>query len=174
MEQRLYDAINDQITKELYSAYLYLAMASYFASTSLDGFAHWMQVQATEETLHAMKFFNFLCDRNQRPVMQAIGEPENEFVSVRDVFEKTLAHEKTVTASINNIYRIAEEVNDNAAKFMLHWFVTEQIEEEKNASSILDKLALVDYNPAGILFLDKELATRAPAITVNVPWFTAA
>jgi ferritin len=85
-----------------------------------------------------------------------------------------LAHELTVTASINNIYRIAEEVNDNAAKFMLHWFVTEQVEEEKNANSVLDKLALVDYNPAGILFLDKELSLRPAAVTVTVPWFTAA
>ena len=174
MEQRLYDAINDQITKEFFSSYLYLSMASYFAATGLDGFAHWMRTQASEEMLHGLKFYNFLADRNQRAVLKAIGEPENEFVSVRDVFEKTLAHELTVTASINNIYRIAEEVNDNAAKFMLHWFVTEQVEEEKNANSVLDKLALVDYNPAGILFLDKELSLRPAAVTVTVPWFTAA
>lgn len=160
MDRKLADAINNQINKEIYSSYLYLSMASYFDATSLSGFSHWMKMQAQEEMIHAMKFYNYLNDCGERVVLQAIEQPDIDFMSVKDVFEKTLAHEQYVTTLINDLYSLADELNDNAAKFMLHWFVTEQVEEEKNANEILDKLDLIKEDPAGVLYLDKELAAR--------------
>lgn len=160
MDKNLEKAMNDQITKELYSAYLYLSMAAYFESESLEGFSHWMKIQAQEEIIHAMKFFNFLNERGARVVLGAIDKPPASFPSIEDVFKKTLAHEKKVTASINNLYKMAKKVNDNAASVFLQWFINEQVEEEKNPTDILGKLKYVSKQPAGILILDKELAAR--------------
>ncbi len=160
MDSKLAKAINEQIVKELYSSYLYLSMSAYFAAQGLDGFSHWMQMQAQEEIIHAMIFFNFMNNRNSRVVLGAIDQPDIDFDSVGDVFEKTLAHEKKVTKSINDLYNIAEGVNDNAAKIKLQWFISEQIEEEKNPSDVLVKLSLVKNDSSAILFIDKDMATR--------------
>lgn len=165
MTDRLVDEINIQINKELYSAYLYLSMAAYFDAQGLGGFASWMKMQAHEEFLHAMKFYDYVNDRGMRVVMQAVDQPDVDFESVRDVFDKTLAHEKSVTDRVNYLYKLAEEDNDNASKFMLEWFITEQVEEEKNVNEIIDKLDFLKNDPMGILMLDKELAARpAPQI----------
>ena len=167
MDAKLAKAMNAQIVKELYSAYLYLSMAAYFAAQGLDGFNHWMQMQAQEELVHAMIFFNFMNDRGDRVMLGAIEQPDVDFDSVVDVFEKTLAHEKKVSKSINDLYKIAEDVNDNAAKIKLQWFITEQVEEEKNPSDILAKLSLGKNAPSAILFMDKDMAARpVPAMPV--------
>ena len=167
MDAKLAKTMNEQITKELYSSYLYLSMAAYFAHQGLDGFSHWMQMQAQEEIIHAMIFFNFMNDRRDRVVLGPIDPPDVDFDSVADVFEKTLKHEQKVTKSINDLYKTAEDVNDNAAKIKLQWFINEQVEEEKNPSDILVKLALVKNDPSAILLLDKDLATR-PAPTMPI------
>ena len=160
MDAKLIKAMNEQITKELYSSYLYLSMAAYFEAKGLSGFSHWMQMQAQEEIIHAMLFFNFINDRGDRVVLGAIDKPPANFASVKDVFEKTLAHEKLVTKSINDLYKTADEVNDNAAKIKLQWFINEQVEEEKNPTDIIAKLELVNNEPAGILIMDKDMAVR--------------
>lgn len=161
MNEKLVKAMNDQINKEMFSAYLYLAMASYFEGESLDGFAHWMKIQASEELSHAMKFYNFIGERGQTVELQAIAKPDSTFSSVEDVFTKTLAHEKFITKSINDLYAMAQKDNDNASVIFLDWFVTEQVEEEKNPSDILGKLKYVGKGGNGILMLDKELLARA-------------
>ena len=167
MEKKLLEAINQQINAEIYSAYLYLSMSAYFETKGLSGFSHWMQMQAQEEMIHSMIFFNFVNDRGDRVILEAIDKPDTDFDSVKDVFAKTLAHEKKVTASINNLYSIAEKLNDNAAKIMLQWFIKEQVEEEKNPADILAKLDLVKEEASGILMLDKDLSARLqPAMPV--------
>ena len=160
MDKKLEKTINEQITKEYYSSYLYLSMAAYFESKNLPGFAQWMKMQSNEEMLHVMKFYGFVNDRGSKVVLGAIDKPPSDFLSIRDVFEKTLGHEKKVTQSINDLYALAQSVNDNASVMFLQWFVTEQVEEEKNVSDILARLDLIKEDPMGILMLDKELATR--------------
>ncbi len=160
MDKKLYEAINDQINNELASAYLYLSMASYFDSMNLGGFAHWMKKQAKEEHKHAMKFYEFLNDRNERVVLKAIAQPATEFSSALEVFKKTLEHEKKVTALIDNIYAIAKKVNDNSAEVMLHWFINEQVEEEKSPATILETLKIIKAEGAALIMLDRELAKR--------------
>ncbi len=160
MNAKIEQAMNDQIVKELYSSYLYLAMSAYFESESLPGFAHWMRIQSAEEVSHAMKFYNFIHDRGGTVVFDAIDKPPARYNGIEDVFQKTLEHEKIVTDSINNLYALALEVRDNASVIFLEWFVTEQVEEEKNVTDILGKLKYLPKQSAGILMLDKELGGR--------------
>ncbi len=160
MDKKLQAAFNDQIKNEFFSAYLYLSMAAYFESISLPGFSNWMKKQAKEEYHHGMKMFDFLCDRGVRVILQPIDQPEIEFASAKAVFETTLSHEKKVTGLINSLYDVACKANDNAAKVFLQWFITEQVEEEKNASQILEHLKLIKPDSSAILMLDHQLAKR--------------
>jgi ferritin len=160
MDKKLYEELNNQIKKELYSAYLYLSMASYFDFLNLEGFAHWMKVQAKEEFGHAMRIYEFLNDRGERVIFDEIEKPPSDFTSPIDVFEKTLEHEKKVTKSIENLYSLAKEKNDYSAEIMLQWFITEQVEEEKNASVILEKLKKIEGKEHLLMYFDKELGKR--------------
>ncbi len=160
MDKKIVKAINDQIRKEIYSGYMYLAMAAYLETQSLGGCAVWMKYQAKEEMEHAMKFFDFLNDRGEAVILQAIDKPPAQYTSLKDVFEKTLKHEQKVTASINSLYALAKKVNDNATVVFLNWFIDEQVEEEKNASEILGKLQYVGKGSGGLLMLDKALGMR--------------
>ena len=160
MDKKLQKAFNEQIKNELYSAYLYLSMAAYLESINLEGFSHWMKAQAKEEVEHGMKMFEFLNDRGQRVVLEEIPQPPQEFNSPKGVFEETLKHEKKVTELINKLYELSQKVSDNSASIFLQWFITEQVEEEKNAATILEKLKIVKPDSAGLLMLDKELGSR--------------
>jgi ferritin len=160
MDKKLSDAINTQINNELYSGYLYMAMAAYFESSGLEGFAHWMKKQAKEEKEHAMKFWDFLLDRNQKITLKAIAAPETEFSSPIDIFRKTLEHEKKVTAMINGLADLALKLDDKPAQVLLQWYINEQVEEEKNPSKIIDALKIIKDNAAAMYMLDRELAKR--------------
>ena len=160
MNKKLENLINEQITKEYFSSYLYLAMASYFGSKNLPGMSHWMKMQSKEEMLHVDKFYEYLNDRGCRVVLGAIEKPKNAYRSIKDIFDFTLKHEQKVTASINALYKAAQTANDNATLMFLQWFVTEQVEEEKSVSDILARLGLIKEDPMGILMLDKELSAR--------------
>ncbi|MCX5702048.1 MAG: ferritin [Candidatus Omnitrophica bacterium] len=160
MDKKLVKAINEQIKNELYSSYLYLSMAAYFESKNLPGFGHWMRVQAKEENEHGMKMFDFLADRGERIALEAISQPPSDFSSAQEVFEETLKHEKKVTALINQLYDIASKVDDKASQIFLQWFITEQIEEEKNANSILETIKSIKSYSAALIMLDRELAKR--------------
>ncbi|MEW6075640.1 MAG: ferritin [Candidatus Omnitrophota bacterium] len=161
MEKKLEKALQEQIKNELYSSYLYLSMASYADTNNLPGFGHWFKIQAKEEHAHAMKFYEYLIDRGVRVLLQAIPEPDAEFASCLDLFEGTLAHEKKVTAMIEKLCLLAEEAKDYATLAILQWFITEQVEEEKNATAILEDLKKLKAGPsAGLIMLDRELAKR--------------
>jgi ferritin len=154
------DAMNEQITHEMASAYLYLQMSAYFESMNLPGFASWMKVQFAEEQEHALKFYEFILDRGENVTLQAIPAPQAEFGSPLDVFQKTLAHEQKVSGLINNIYTIALEQKDVASQVFLHWFIAEQVEEEKNATAIVDILTKIGGSVGSLYQLDHQLGKR--------------
>lgn len=153
-------AINDQIQKELYSAYVYLSMAAYFEANNLTGAASWMRLQHQEEQLHAMKFFDFIHDRGGRVVLQAIQQPPTDFASPLAVFEAALAHEQKVSKSIHDLYALAIGENDYPTQAMLQWFINEQVEEERNASAIVAQLKMIGDSPAGLFMIDQQLGAR--------------
>ena len=156
----LQDALNEQIKNELYSAYLYLGMSAYFEATNLPGFAHWMRVQAREEVSHAMKFFDFINDREGRVQLQAISQPPGDFRSPLDAFQQALEHERRVTGNIRHLRELAMQTSDYEAEPLLEWFIGEQVEEEKTASSIGEQLKRVGDQGVGLLILDRELGQR--------------
>lgn len=167
MNEKLQNAFCVQINKELYSAYLYLAMQSYFKDMNLDGFANWMSVQVQEELAHAMGMYNYVFERGGKVELMSIEKPAEDFSSPLDVFEKVLEHEKYVTSLINDLTETAEEVKDRAAISLLQWYIKEQVEEEANVSNVLGNLKLAQNDPRALLLLDRELAARtfvAPVI----------
>ena len=160
ISKKMTQAINEQINKELFSAYLYKSMAVYAAAEGLNGTATWMTIQEGEERIHAQKFMDYLLDQGERVILTTIETPEAKFNGVKDLFEKTLAHEKTVTASINTLADLAAKENDHASGIMLQWFITEQVEEEKNPTDVLTKLKMIGSSTGGLYMLDKELGKR--------------
>ncbi len=160
LSKTLQETINEQIKNELYSAYLYLSMSAYCESINLPGFAHWMRLQSQEEVSHAMKFFDYLNERGSRVVLRAVDEPPSEFKSPLDVFQQTLEHEQRVTGMINGIYELAVKENDYPTQVELQWFITEQVEEEKSASEILEQLKMIGEHSASLLMLDRQLGAR--------------
>jgi ferritin len=160
--KKVQDAMNDQIQRELESAYIYLSMAAYFDGLNLPGFAHWMKVQFQEEQAHAFKFYDFVYDRGGQVKLQPIGQPPVEFQSPLDAFEKALAHEEKITGHINDLYALSIEEKDFASQPLLQWFVEEQVEEEKNAGDIVDTLQRIGDNYHALLMIDRELGQRQP------------
>ena len=154
------DAMNEQINKELFSSYLYLSMAAYFEDKNLPGFGHWMRMQADEEREHAMKFYDFILERGGKVVMKAIDAPKTEWTSSLEVAEEVAAHEAKVTASIYALYELALKEKDYPAQVMLQWFISEQVEEEKNAAEIVANLKLIEERGTAVLMLDHRLAKR--------------
>ena len=159
--KNLSDEMNTQIKLELYSGYLYLSMSAYFEANNLPGFAHWMKVQAEEEQEHAMKFYGYINDRGGRVTLQAIDQPPADFKSPLAIFEQSLEHEKSVTARINLLYGIAVKDNDYASQSFLNWFVDEQVEEEKNATQIVEWLKMSGDSVNALFMIDSMLGKRA-------------
>jgi len=154
-------ALNDQTRKEFFSHYLYLSMAAHFESINLRGVAHWMRIQAKEELEHAMKFFEYIIERQGKVVLEAINAPTAKWKTPMNVFEDAYNHERMVTESIHKIVDLAESEKDHATSVFLQWFVKEQVEEEGSANDILQKLKLVGSENSGVLVLDVELGKRA-------------
>jgi ferritin len=152
--------LNDQLNAELYSSYLYLSMSSWFSSQNLDGFANWMRVQAREELVHAMKFYDYIIQRDGRVVLTAVKAPPTEWDSPEAVFEHTYNHEQKVTGLINGLVDLSLSEKDHATHMVLQWFVDEQVEEESSASEILGKVKMLGDSKSGIYMLDKELSQR--------------
>ena len=160
LNTNLLNAMNEQIGKEIESAYLYLSMAAHFEAGNWPGFAQWMKTQNHEEWGHAMKFFDFIIARGGRVVLPAIAQPQSAFKSHLAIFEQTLGHEKQVTASIHHLYDLALECKDYASQVFLQWFITEQVEEEKNAAEIVAQLELIEGRGTAIMMLDHRLGKR--------------
>ncbi|MFH2039279.1 MAG: ferritin [Chloroflexota bacterium] len=160
ISKTMQEAINDQINKEMFSSNLYLSMVAYFEEQNLPGFAHWMRLQANEETEHAMKFFDYLVERGGRVKLGAFPAPKVEWESSLEAFQQALEHEEMITASINSLYDLALKENDYPTQILLHWFISEQVEEEKNASDIIHQLKMIDAHGTAVLMLDKQLGKR--------------
>lgn len=161
--------INEQINKELYSAYLYLDMAGFYADESLNGFENWFYVQAQEERDHAMLFRTYLINNDEKVILTAISAPDGKYTDFNSPLLTTLEHEKTVTASINNIYAVAYSEKDFRTMQFLDWFVKEQGEEEKNSTDLINKYKLFGNDAKGLYMLNQELGTRvysAPSLVL--------
>ena len=153
-------AFNNQLNLELYSSYIYHGMEAYFATTPYEGFAKWMGLQRKEESEHADKFFNYIVDRGGKVNLQAIGEPKCDYPSPLAVFQAALKHEQLVSASIGKLYEIALTEKDYASLVFLQWFLTEQVEEEKNVSDLVTKLEIAGDNRNAIFQVDKLAGKR--------------
>ena len=160
MKGAVRDAMNEQIKHEFYSAYVYLSMAGSFEVATLPGFAHWMRKQYEEETGHALKFFDFLLDRGESVQLLPLEGPPHAFRSPLDTFEQALEHEKEITSRIHELYDLSVQEGDYPAQVLLNWFVTEQVEEEKVATEIVERLRMADDDSAALLLLDRELGER--------------
>lgn len=160
LKERIEKELNKQHNAEMFSAYLYLSMSAFLASKNLSGFANWMQIQFQEEQAHAMKLYNYILDRGGRVTLEAIEKPQTEWKDVIDVFEEVFKHEQKVTGLINNLVDISIEEKDHATVGELQWFVTEQVEEEANASDLLDQLKLIEGKGSGLFMLDREMKQR--------------
>ena len=160
VSQKMEKELNKQLNAEMYSGYLYLAMAAYFEDIDLAGFANWMRAQAQEELAHSMRFYDYLVSRGARVTLEEIEKPKFTWDSPVDVFEQVLSHEKTVTSLIYNLVDLAIEEKDHASNNFLQWFVEEQIEEEESAGAALNKVKLANDSPNGLLIIDGEFGSR--------------
>jgi ferritin len=160
ISKKMEKALNDQINAELYSAYLYLSMSAYFEAGNLPGFAKWMRIQWQEEVMHALKIYDYVNERGGRVILKSIDGPPAKWKSPLDVFQATYKHEQVVTGRINGLVTQAVAEKDHATNAFLQWFVTEQVEEEKSADEIVQKLKRISDAPGGLYMLDKELGQR--------------
>lgn len=161
VSKKMEKALNKQITAEMYSAYLYAAMGAHFDSQNLDGFAKWMQAQAKEEMVHAMKFYHYIVETGGRVIFDAIDKPPADFGKPVKVFEEVLKHERKVTKLINDLVALARDEKDYATENFLQWFVAEQVEEEAAADGILQKLKMIGEHPHGVFMMNGKLGERA-------------
>lgn len=169
LNEKVVALLNDQINKELYSAYLYLDFSNFYSEKGLDGFANWYRIQAQEERDHAMLFFDYMHNNSEKVTLGAIDAPAIELNALMDPLKEGLKHEQYVTDLIHTIYGAAKEVNDFRTMQFLDWFVKEQGEEEKNANDLITKMELFGSDPKGLYMLDQELAARvytAPSLVL--------
>lgn len=152
--------LNEQVNKELYSAYLYLSMSAYFSDIGLLGFANWMRVQAQEEQAHAMLVYDFIVNRSAKVTLDKISAPKTEWQSTLEAMEDVLKHECFITESINNIISVAETNKDRATMSYFQWFVDEQVQEEASAVDLISKLKLIGEDKSALYMLDKDLSAR--------------
>ena len=161
MNKKVYELLNDQINKEMYSAYLYLDMANFYTDRNLDGFAHWFEVQAAEEMEHGMKIYRYLHDNDQKVVLEAIAKPDKTYTELDDPLKAAYEHEQYVTSLIHAIYAASVEAKDYRTMQFMDWFIAEQCEEEKDAKGLVDKYQLFAKEGGfGLYHLDSEMKSR--------------
>lgn len=160
INEKIQQAMNEQIKHEFDSAYLYLSMSAWFTSQGFDGMATWMRVQAKEEQEHAMKFFDHIHERGGRVDLLALSKPKTEWSSPQNAFEEAYKHEQFITGKIHSLVKISNETQDFASTTMLNWFVDEQVEEEANASKIAQTLGRIGTSGSGLVMLDRQLGKR--------------
>jgi ferritin len=160
LNEKIENAFNDQMMFEMYSANIYLSMATYFDAKNLTGFASWMKVQYQEEMFHVMKFYGYINERGGRVIIGGTDTPKTDWDSPLAAFENALAHERLVTGRINDLVDLAGQEKDHASLNFLQWFVAEQVEEESNVDGIVQQLAILAGDPSGLLMLDRELGQR--------------
>lgn len=163
LKEKISQLINEQINKEIYSAYLYLDMSNYYVQNGLDGFGNWFKIQAQEEMDHAMLFSQFLQNNGDEVKLGLINAPDVKFTAFNVPLEEAYKHEQFVTASIHNIYDEAFQIKDFRTMQFLDWFIKEQGEEEKNADDLIVKYKVFGSDSKGLYMLNSELATRVYA-----------
>ncbi len=169
MDKKVAGLLNEQINKELYSAYLYLDMANFYSDKGLEGFANWYEIQAKEEQDHAMLIYQYLHNNSEKVTLEAVAKPDKTYETLMDPLKAGLEHEKYVTSLINNIYAAAQEVKDFRTTQFLDWFIKEQGEEEKNSTDQITKMELFGDDAKSLYMLNSELATRvysAPSLVL--------
>ena len=169
LDKHVAELLNEQVNKEFYSAYLYLAFADFYEEKGLEGFANWYEVQAQEERDHAMLFRQYLHNNDQKVTLEAIDRPEAELSTLMDPLQPGLQHEEYVTSLIHQLYAAAQEAHDFRTMQFLDWFVKEQGEEEKNAHDLITKMELFGSDAKGLYMLNSELAARvytAPSLVL--------
>lgn len=166
MNEKIVKLMNEQINKELYSAYLYLDFSNFFRRKCLNGYANWYYVQAQEERDHAMSFYNYLHQNDEEVKLLAVAEPKFDSADILGVLKAALKHEKSISESIHNIYAEAHKLNDFRTCSFLDLFIKEQTEEEENALDMLNQYELFGSNPSSLYMLNSALEARtytAPA-----------
>ena len=169
MNDKIASLLNQQITKEFYSAYLYLDMANFYDEMDLDGYANYYMIQAQEERDHALLFMKYMQNNGLKVTLEAIDKPDKTFETVLDPLVAAAEHERYVTSLINDIYHEAHQAKDYRTMKFLDWFVDEQGEEEDNADSMVSRYKLFGTAPKGLYLLDQEYAARvytAPSLTL--------
>ena len=161
ISEKIENILNEQINKEFYSAYLYLAISGYFDEMGLKGFSHWTRVQAKEEMDHGMILFDYIIERQGKVNLKQIEMPDTDFGTPLDVFKKIYAHEKYVTDSINCVANMTDEECDLATRHFINWYISEQVEEEANVDDIIKKLEMFGEEKSILYHLDKELKERS-------------
>jgi ferritin len=159
-KEKIIKILNKQINEELFSSYLYLSMSSYFSSNNLDGFAKWMRIQSQEENEHAMKIYEYILQRDGKVVLTTIETPKAVWKSPLEAFQDALKHEKHISSCIHKIVDLAIQEKDHPTSNFFQWFVSEQVEEEANATNVLEKLKMIGDNKGGLFMLDRELGQR--------------
>lgn len=157
----LQDALNDQINRELASAYVYLAMSAWADEHNLNGASSWLRLQWQEELVHATKLVDYVAQRGGKLRLKAIAEPQEQYTDLLDVFRNVLHHEEDVTRAINDLYGLAATEKDYATQTLLDWYVNEQVEEENAPAEIISMLELAGNDPSGLLLVDRQLASRS-------------
>jgi ferritin len=163
LSTEMQEALNKQINEELFSAYLYASMSSYFEFTSLKGFAKWMSVQSKEEEQHAQRIVNYMHNRGARVVRAAIAAPQTDWPSPLAAFEDAYKHECHISSCINRLATLAIKESDHATHALMEWFVTEQVEEESNADQLVQQLRMIGDNTAAMFLVDREVGQRGGA-----------
>ncbi len=167
IKEKVADALNQQFNRELFSAYLYLGMSAYSERLGLRGASHWFMAKYMEEQSHAMKLYRYLMDQGAEIVLYSVDKPEQGWTGLAHMLDRTLEHERLVTESVNNLMDVAMEQHDHATQIFLHWFVTEQIEEEAVVSDLIARLKLVGGKDEGLYLIDNELESIAANISTN-------
>jgi ferritin len=160
LSQKILGALNAQINAEAYSAYLYLAMSVQADAMELKGFAHWFRLQYQEETGHMLKLMGYVLERRGKVELKPIEGPPTAWDSALEMFEATMKHEQHVTKLIDDLVNLSIAERDHATTGFLQWFVSEQVEEEATADSILQRLRMIKDSTGGLFMLDHQLAKR--------------
>ncbi|MBT8045616.1 MAG: ferritin [Pontiella sp.] len=161
ISDKMQKELNEQVNKEFYSAYMYLAMSAYCNTIGLPGFAHWMRLQYEEENMHVTRMYDYILNQGGEIHLKAIEEPPTEYGTPIEVFEQTLEHEQFITKSIHKLMSLAVQETDYATQTFLQWYVTEQVEEEANVNDILLPLRMVGEDKSGLMLIDQQLSGRA-------------
>ena len=159
--------LNEQINKELFSAYYYYSMAAYLESINFEGMAGFMKAQTIEEMGHVSKFYTYVNEQGGRVIFETIEKPKSDYESPQQIFELAYEHEKYVTSLINSLAALAAKENDFATRTFLDWFISEQVEEESTMDAIVKKFKIVGASGHGLLMLDEQLGQRVPPVNLT-------